>query len=126
VIFLDTHVIVWLYARGARGLPAALGERLEREDDIRISPMVRLELQYLKEIKRLNVAPATILDELTFIMGLMICDTPFSAITRQAELETWTRDPFDRIIVAQARLHGAPLVSKDETIRANYPLAVWE
>jgi len=87
--------------------------------------MVRLELQYLKEIKRLNVAPATILDEFTSIMGLMICNTPFSAIIRQAELETWTRDPFDRIIVAQARLHGAPLVSKDETIRANYPLAVW-
>jgi hypothetical protein len=32
--------------------------------------------------------------------------------------EGWTRDPFDRVIVAQARTNGyAPLVSSNEEIR---------
>ena len=40
--------------------------------------------------------------------------------------ETWTRDPFDRVIVAQARLRGAPLLTKDRAIHAGYERAIWE
>jgi PIN domain nuclease of toxin-antitoxin system len=39
--------------------------------------------------------------------------------------ETWGRDPFDRLIVAQAKVNEVVLVTKDETIRSNYGLAVW-
>jgi PIN domain nuclease of toxin-antitoxin system len=37
----------------------------------------------------------------------------------------WTRDPFDRLIVAQALLHDAPLITKDEHIRRHYAGALW-
>ena len=40
-------------------------------------------------------------------------------------LELWTRDPFDRLIVAQARLQGAHLVSADRRIAENFKLTVW-
>lgn len=39
---------------------------------------------------------------------------------------TWTRDPFDRMIAAQAIVADAPLVTADRTILANLPLAVWD
>ncbi|MDQ1473147.1 MAG: hypothetical protein QOJ99_4627, partial [Bryobacterales bacterium] len=40
--------------------------------------------------------------------------------------ETWTRDPFDLMIVSHAKANGyAPLVTADESIRAHYPKAVW-
>jgi PIN domain nuclease of toxin-antitoxin system len=37
----------------------------------------------------------------------------------------WTRDPFDRMISAQAIVAGAPLLTADRTILANLPLATW-
>ena len=44
---------------------------------------------------------------------------------RQAIEQTWTRDPFDRIIVAQSKLADAPLLTKDNTIRKQYKKAFW-
>jgi PIN domain nuclease of toxin-antitoxin system len=38
---------------------------------------------------------------------------------------TWTRDPFDRMLVATALLHEIPLVTRDTCIHDNFPGAVW-
>ena len=39
----------------------------------------------------------------------------------------WTRDPFDRIITAQAAANGkSRLITADEIIREHYEAAVWE
>jgi PIN domain nuclease of toxin-antitoxin system len=47
-------------------------------------------------------------------------------VARAALDEKWTRDAFDRIIVAQAKLNGlAPLISSDEEIAEHYPRTVW-
>jgi PIN domain nuclease of toxin-antitoxin system len=37
----------------------------------------------------------------------------------------WTRDPFDRLIAAQALCRGIPLLTKDESIRRRIKLAAW-
>ena len=59
-------------------------------------------------------------------IGLTVCDHAFRIVAETALGETWTRDPFDRIIVAHAKANGfAPLLTKDEAIRANYPNARW-
>jgi PIN domain nuclease of toxin-antitoxin system len=72
------------------------------------------------------VSPQDILVKLNAEAGLTICDHPFPIIAEIALGETWTRDPFDRIIVAQARANGvAPLLTKDEAIQKNYSNARW-
>jgi len=38
---------------------------------------------------------------------------------------TWTRDPFDRLIVGDATGANSALLTKDSTILANCPLAEW-
>lgn len=88
--------------------------------------MARLELQYLHEIGRLNVAPATLLAELATPLDLRECRHAFSAVVEQAQAIHWTRDVFDRIIVAQAAATGARLVSRDALIRKHYADAVWD
>ena len=94
--------------------------------DVRISPMAVVELEYLFEIGRIIVKPQEILVKLGAEIGLIVCDHPFPAIAEMALGETWTRDPFDRIIVAHARSNGgAPLITKDERIRSNYRNARW-
>jgi PIN domain nuclease of toxin-antitoxin system len=125
VIYLDTHVVAWLYGLGPASLTPKVAQLLEETADIRISPMVRLELQYLYEIGRVGQPPLPVLDALQSNLGLVMCDAGFPAIVRAAESQDWTRDPFDRLIVAQASLFDAPLVSKDATIQANYPYAIW-
>jgi PIN domain nuclease of toxin-antitoxin system len=123
--YLDTHVLVWLYAGGRAGVPEPVAAYLESTEGLRVSPMVRLEMQYLHEIGRLKVAPVTVLDALQSVLPLSVCGAPFAAVVRAAEAEAWTRDPFDRLIVAQAALLEAPLVTRDAVIHAHYPRAWW-
>jgi PIN domain nuclease of toxin-antitoxin system len=55
-----------------------------------------------------------------------VCDKPFQEVTAVAYGENWTRDPFDRMIVAQAKSNGlSPLISSDEKIKQHYINAIW-
>jgi PIN domain nuclease of toxin-antitoxin system len=126
LIYLDTHVVAWLYAQGREAVPKQIAHLLEESDDIRVSPMVRLELQYLFEVGRVGQPSLPVLDALASALGLTVCHAAFPAIVREAESQIWTRDPFDRLIVAQALLFDAPLVTKDTTIHANYGQAIWD
>jgi PIN domain nuclease of toxin-antitoxin system len=47
-------------------------------------------------------------------------------VAREAEAHDWTRDPFDRLIVAQASLFDAPLITKDADVHAHYRNVVWD
>ncbi len=124
VAYLDTHVTAWLFA-GHVHLVSAAARRAIEEHDLLVSPMVLLELQYLLEVKRITQTPDTILGALQTEIGLRVCDEPFPAVARIAVEHSWTRDPFDRMIVAQAALRQRPLVTKDDDIRSHYRNAVW-
>jgi PIN domain nuclease of toxin-antitoxin system len=93
---------------------------IEKADDLRLSPMVQLELRYLFEIKRMKYSSEKLLAALRLEIGLQICDIPFPEVAQQALTERWTRDPFDRIIVAQARLNKATLITRDRHILKHY------
>lgn len=43
MIYLDTHVVVWLYAFGAEKLSKRARELMEQPSSLLISPMVLLE-----------------------------------------------------------------------------------
>ena len=125
MIHLDTHVVVWIVAGYVDRLPASVVERLEAEA-VAVSPMVRLELTYLHEIGRLTSAPDRILGELRRATGLVEDATTFAEVVTEAEAMTWTRDPFDRIIAAQAVAAGCPLATADRRIRSAIPThCVW-
>jgi len=124
LIYLDTHVVVWLYGDTANKL-SPLAENLIRENDIYISPMIRLELQYLYEIGGLGSSPDQIIEYLANQANLKICEKEFSLIIQQTLQITWTRDVFDRLIVANAMVNGNILLSKDHKILENYIHARW-
>ena len=125
MIHLDTHVVVWLYANELSRFSSAGLERIEN-NDLFISPMVTLELEYLHETGRLRCKSRIICDSLEQTVGLRICDHSFTAVIRVSIDQTWTRDPFDRVIVAQARLADAPLLTKDGSIIKHYRKAFWD
>lgn len=125
IAYLDTQVVVWLAEANLEKLsPKALS--LIQRADLRLSPMAVVELQYLYEIRRIIVTPQEILLKLNVEAGLTVCDYPFPIVAEVALGESWTRDPFDRLIVAHAKANGpAPLITKDEAIHAHYAHAKW-
>ena len=88
--------------------------------------MVSLELEYLHEIGRLRLAAVEIVRKLRHEIDLRVCNQPFPDVAEIALGEKWTRDPFDRVIVAHAKSNGlAALITSDEKIRLNYLNAIW-
>jgi PIN domain nuclease of toxin-antitoxin system len=124
VIRLDTHVVVWLFTGETEQFSSAAIEAIEQHR-LAVSPMVQLELSYLHEIGRLTIGGADIMADLERRIGLRRSELPLDALVDTAAALTWTRDPFDRLIVADALVAGAGLVTKDRTIHDRTAIARW-
>jgi PIN domain nuclease of toxin-antitoxin system len=124
LIYLDTHVVVWLYSGHIEKLTLRAVNAIENDETL-VSPMVSLELEYLFETKRIAQHADKIIEELAKKIGLSICDQPFNEIIAIANRFQWTRDPFDRIITASASLQKRPLLTKDSSILSHYKWAFW-
>jgi PIN domain nuclease of toxin-antitoxin system len=124
LIYLDTHVVAWLYSGDTRRLSARARDAIE-VNDLLVSPMVALELEYLKETGRLTASADAIVDELHRRIGLEVCDLSFASVVSSARALVWTRDPFDRMIVGHAAAAGRPLLTKDRSIRRRFRTAIW-
>ena len=95
------------------------------DPDLLVSPISILEMDFLHEIGRLLVRSSTVIRSLEEEIGLKVADDPFLDIVSEAGGMSWTRDPFDRLIVAHAKLRGLSLVSKDTVIRKHYTRCIW-
>ena len=122
--YLDTHVLLRLYLGDLDKLSASARKLIE-EEDLFVSPAAVLELELLREIGRLDPSASHVVAALEQCIGLRICDLPFRSVVQHALKESWSRDPFDRLIVANAKANGAALVTKDEKIRRHYASAIW-
>lgn len=91
----------------------------------KVSPLVELELAYVHEIGRARDPAPMMLAALRKSIGLEVDDIPFAEVARTAVGLTWTRDPFDRMIAAQAIVSDLPLITADRTILDNLPQATW-
>ncbi len=125
IAYLDTQVVIWL-TQGSLKRISHEAQSLIRGSDLLVSPMVILEVELLYEKSRIKLTWRDILTKLEPEIGLTVCDLRFDRIANSAVAEHWTHDPFDRLIVANAKANGlAYLISADEDIRRNYQRAVW-
>jgi len=124
IAFLDTHAFVAL----GMGKIESFGKesrRLLETADLFVSQIVLFELHVLAETRKVAVEPSRF-----FFETLETCDVresadALAAVVREAASFSWTRDPFDRLIVATAMLHRAKLITKDALIRDRFADAVW-
>jgi PIN domain nuclease of toxin-antitoxin system len=115
VILLDTNALIWLERRHPRTRTlAASGERLY------VSPASMLELQFLIEAGRIAIRAAGVAHVLA--RGPWLLDDPPAAAWFESALELgWTRDPFDRLLVAHAQLRGWRFATADTEVLAQLP-----
>jgi PIN domain nuclease of toxin-antitoxin system len=125
VVFLDTHIVIWLYEGRKEKFSPTVRDKLESAN-LFISPLVKLELQFLYEIERITERPEKILSFLEFALEINISTTPFSLIVEKSLDLSFTRDPFDRMILAEALAHEGILVSADREIKKNSKAVFWE
>ena len=125
MIYLDTHVVVWLAAGEVNRL-SPLAQQFINAEDLLISPIVLLELEHLHEIGRVRVSAQKLFELLSGEIGLALCKQDFADVVNTALRQKWTRDPFDRLIVAQASVANERLLSKDERVLSGYQKAVWD
>ncbi|MDP9120833.1 MAG: PIN domain-containing protein [Acidobacteriota bacterium] len=122
--FLDTHAAVFLW-EGRSEIFGPRSRSLLESASLLVSPLVRLELSYLREVGKLTVEPDQILGGLGADCGVTLTRDSLEALVPLAVPLTWTRDPFDRLLVATAILHEAPLITRDARIQESFAGAVW-
>jgi PIN domain nuclease of toxin-antitoxin system len=108
LILLDTNALIWLWQAHPRA------RRLGSTGRLFASPASILELQILAESGRLHLrndvtAAAALADE-----RWVIDDAPSARWFTAATEIGWTHDPFDRLIVAHARIRGWKVATSDE------------
>jgi PIN domain nuclease of toxin-antitoxin system len=123
-VYLDTHVVIWVYEGEEQKLSPLVSRTLDNSE-LLVSPAVVLELELLHEIGRMRISAEKMIGILESQVDLHVCGLPFRDVAMPALKESWTRDPFDRLIVANAKAAGAPLVTKDDRIRKHYRRAIW-
>ena len=125
ISYLDTNVAIYLHAGNVARLTQRATEQIE-STDLLVSGMVMLELEMLYEKGTINYTAAQILSDLNQQIGLSVCQFPMAVVMSSALRLKWTREPGDRIIVANAIANNeAPLVTSDRRIHEQYPNAIW-
>ena len=125
IAYLDTHVVVWLCEGKLERLSGPALDAINNHD-LLISPTVLIELNFLQQIGRVIRNPLDLAKQLRTQLGVQVCNHSFADMAETALFESWTRDPFDLLIVSHAKANGySPLVTQDEKILRYYPKAVW-
>jgi PIN domain nuclease of toxin-antitoxin system len=110
VILLDTNALIWLergHTRTRRLLEA--GHRLY------ISPANILELQFLDEANRIRFRTGSV-QSIVDDDRWMLDDPPAVPWFLRAVDLRWTRDPFDRLLVAHAQIRRWRFATSDSRI----------
>jgi PIN domain nuclease of toxin-antitoxin system len=123
--YIDTHIALFLHDGLVERFTQAAKRKIEASD-LLISPIVLLELEYLFKRKKIGIPARDLYHTIHIDFGVNMCGLPFAKVIDTALDVDWTSDPFDRLIVAQAKANrDAPLITRDELIRGKYPKAVW-
>jgi PIN domain nuclease of toxin-antitoxin system len=125
ISYLDTNIAIFLHSGNAVRLTRRATEQIEG-NDLLVSAMVMLELEMLYERGTIKYTASQILSDLNQQIGVSVCQLPMAAVMNSALGVKWTREPGDRIIVANAIANNeAPLVTSDRLINEQYPNAIW-
>lgn len=119
-ILLDTHVWLWMLAAPERLAPAARPLVESRDNRLLLSAASSWEIAVKYSLGRLELPepPVEYVPERMRKTGVEGLPVEHAHALRVAELELHHRDPFDRLLVAQAQVEGLPILTGDPVFEA--------
>ena len=121
-LLLDTHVLLWALAEPQR-LPSRIADAIRSpRNKVYVSAVNTWELAIKAGLGRIEL-PFSGLQAVIEAAGFDELPVTIPQTLRLRDLPRHHRDPFDRLLVAQALEEGMSLVSADRALRA-YPVKV--
>ncbi len=114
-ILLDTHAFLWWDSEPERlGLMAA-GLLSKTDNEIFVSVASAWEVQIKKQLGKLSLSVplAELIESQEQVNDVRILPVKLDHVLALDDLAPHHKDPFDRILVAQARVEGMMLISGD-------------
>lgn len=110
-LLLDTHVLLWASAQPERLGPRATAVLLDDSNEIRVSAVSAAEIAIKRSLGKIEVTIP--LHELLVPLGATELPLTTAHAAHTESLELIHRDPFDRLLMAQAVSEGLTFVTAD-------------
>ena len=123
---LDTAPLIYLMSNEDSVPSAVRRELADPGSEVFYSQISLWEIQIKYQLGKLSMPdePAVVLPRELDRYGFTKLDLTDAAIFGLSRLPSVHRDPFDRLLIVQAKLTGSTLVSQDK-IFAKYPITVF-
>jgi len=117
-ILIDTHVFLW--AGGVGGSLSSGAVKLLEDPDLPIffsaASAWEIAIKWSKGRLELPAPPAEVANNIVAAGGLSVLSVTHADALSVAELPFHHKDPFDRLLIAQAKRHGLRLMTGDQII----------
>lgn len=126
-LLLDTHTFLW-FAQDSPRLPARVRQQIENEPHIRLSIVSVWELGIKHALGRIDlhdVQFSDFVEKFLQLSGASVLTVSLPHINHSIFLPMHHRDPFDRMIIAQASVERLAIVTQDEWFRQYDCELVW-
>jgi PIN domain nuclease of toxin-antitoxin system len=122
-LLLDTHAALWFLAGDERLSATAKDHLIDGSNRVLLSAVVVWEVAIKRSLGKLTVSPRYL--SLLLDAGVQPLPVSLEHASAVEQLPPHHRDPFDRMLIAQAGIEGAALVSRDEALRAYDIALIW-
>ena len=123
-LLLDTHILLWACATPEQLGEAARAALTEAQNDVFVSAASAWEIAIKRKLGRLEF-PVDRFDQVLRDMSFTALPISLSHALAAGDLPRHHDDPFDRMLVAQARTEGLTLMSGDAQVR-RYDVPMFE
>lgn len=119
-VLLDTHAFLWALMDPGQLGTKALEALQNPQTEVLVSAASAWEIAIKSRLGKLTGATAVIEDYAGALRGLQARELPISAqhALKAGGYAQTHRDPFDRILAAQAEIEGLTLISRDTALHA--------
>jgi PIN domain nuclease of toxin-antitoxin system len=124
-VLLDTHAFLW-WCEDSPELSSRAREAMEQNDCfVSFASFWEIAIKFSLDKLRLPVAPDRYLPEQMSLNGFEQLEISFRQMMRTTRLPWKHRDPFDRLLVAQALEEELAIVSRDPVMEVYGVKRIW-
>jgi PIN domain nuclease of toxin-antitoxin system len=126
-LLLDTHTLIWFFA-GNSQLSATARILIEDEDNNKLVSIASIWEMAIKESKgllNLSLPLHEYIAQKLSLEDFNLLNINLDHLSQIVTLPFYHKDPFDRLLIAQAIMEGIPILSKDSAFDAYSINRLW-